>query len=327
MPAKGGEGLDSGYNFRRRRYPEKPDPDRFARLHAARMSMHWYQNFGNADAQRAAGIDSVFQSRMMMHSIKSGCRQARNSLILLFGLALLGSLLLAGTAVLIVRSAPAGAQKRRQLARRAISSVFACYFSILSLLNILHLDLSEIDALGLERSLILAANHPSLLDALLIASRLSNVVCVMKAQVPGNILLGYGARAAGYIPNVSVRQIVSMATRELQDGSHVLLFPEGGRTRAYAQGGALNALQGTVAVIARRAGASVQTVLIESDSGFLGKGWPLHRAPDFPLTLRVRLGRRFLPPHDARRFVAELQTYFQQELTVKPLPQTQRLAA
>jgi len=58
----------------------------------------------------------------------------------------------------------------------------------------------------------------------------------------------------------------------------------------------------------------VQTLLIETDSPFLGKGWPLWLRPALPITYRVRLGRRFEPPHDVAAFVAELERYFRQEL-------------
>jgi hypothetical protein len=60
----------------------------------------------------------------------------------------------------------------------------------------------------------------------------------------------------------------------------------------------------------------VQTVLIESPSRYLTKGWPLFRRPDTPLLYRARLGRRFIVPADGdpRDFVASLQDYFRAEL-------------
>jgi len=58
----------------------------------------------------------------------------------------------------------------------------------------------------------------------------------------------------------------------------------------------------------------VQTVFIESNSPFLGKGWPLFRRPAFPLVYRVRLGRRMTVSGDIHGFVDELHAYFQQEL-------------
>lgn len=222
--------------------------------------------------------------------------------------------MIVGSLGLILYSVFLKVEHRKQNARNTITRTFHLYFQILQHLNILRLDLSEIDSLQTERGIILASNHPSLLDALLITSRLSNVVCIMKEQVLKNILFGHGAKIAGYIPNTSIRDIVNVADAELKIGSQLLLFPEGTRTRADA----INALQGTVAVIAKRTGADVQTILIESDSGFLGKGWPVYRAPLFPVCFRVRVGKRFPPPKDSKDFIVELQDYFVQELGNKP---------
>ena len=259
----------------------------------------------------------------MMLSTRSAFQSARNILILWFGLALLASLLIAGSIVLVLRALFSSTERRKQIARGAITSVFACYFDILGFLGILQLDLSELDTLVFERGLILAANHPSLLDALLITSRLPNVVCIMKEQVLKNPLFGQGAKMAGYIPNGSAREIVNGAAAELQKGSHILLFPEGSRT----QKDGVSALQGTAAVIAKRTDAQVQTILIESDSGFLGKGWPVYRVPEFPVKFRVRLGKRFAPPQDIKYFVSELQVHFRQELSGTSERPLDRLAA
>ena len=65
---------------------------------------------------------------------------------------------------------------------------------------------------------------------------------------------------------------------------------------------------------ARAAGAPVQTVLIEADSSYLRKGWPLFRRPDLPLVFRVRLGERFRVDRGPDAFVEGLESYFRREL-------------
>ena len=73
-------------------------------------------------------------------------------------------------------------------------------------------------------------------------------------------------------------------------------------------------LVGSVGLIAKHAKVPVQTLLIETDSPFLSKGWPLFKRPELPITYRVRLGRRFDPPADVPAFTAELDRYYRQEL-------------
>ena len=58
----------------------------------------------------------------------------------------------------------------------------------------------------------------------------------------------------------------------------------------------------------------MQTILIETDSAYLSKGWSLFRKPPMPIHYRVRLGRRFDPSQHTRRFMAELEHYFAHEL-------------
>ena len=58
----------------------------------------------------------------------------------------------------------------------------------------------------------------------------------------------------------------------------------------------------------------MQTVIIETDSLFLTKGWPVYRKPCLPMHYRVRLGRRFEAPPDGAVFMNELEQYFAAEL-------------
>ena len=104
--------------------------------------------------------------------------------------------------------------------------------------------------------------------------------------------------------------MVRQAVTDLRRGGVLLLFPEGTRSvRA-----PVNPLKKSVAVIARQAQVPVQTLIIETDSPFLGKAWPLHAHPSFPVTYRVRLGKRFDPPQDVARFMRELEQYYRSEL-------------
>jgi 1-acyl-sn-glycerol-3-phosphate acyltransferase len=132
----------------------------------------------------------------------------------------------------------------------------------------------------------------------------------MKSDLMGNILLGPGARLARYIRNGSPRQMVRESIQDLSQGGVLLLFPEGTRTRRAP----VNELKKSIGVIAKHAQVPVQTLLIETDSPYLSKGWSLWRRTAFPIIYRVRLGRRFEPPHDVDAFMAELERYYRHEL-------------
>jgi 1-acyl-sn-glycerol-3-phosphate acyltransferase len=195
----------------------------------------------------------------------------------------------------------------------AIMTGFRFYLFTLKISGIVQLDLSALDALRQDRSLIIAPNHPSLIDVVLITSRLPNIVCIMKASVWDNLLLGGGARLAGYIRNDAPKDMIRLAAAAARDDNQLLIFPEGTRTVVPP----VNDFKGGFGLIAKKAGVPIQTVFIDTNSPFLGKGWPLFKMPDFPLSYRVRLGRRFEVNGDVKTFIGELEQYFRQEAEIQ----------
>jgi 1-acyl-sn-glycerol-3-phosphate acyltransferase len=194
--------------------------------------------------------------------------------------------------------------------RRGIMSGFRIYAWSLSITRTYRLDLRAVDSLRSGPPLILAPNHPCLIDALLILTRHPNIVCVMKSALMRNVFLGSGSRLARYVRNDSSRQMVKESVAHLREGGVLLLFPEGTRTTRDP----INPLVGSVGLIAKHANVPVQTLVIETDSPFLSKGWPLFKRPTLPIVYRVRLGKRFEPPSDVSAFTVELDRYYRQEL-------------
>lgn len=204
----------------------------------------------------------------------------------------------------------------KRIGRKLIAGTFRAYLRSLVFMGACRFDLAALDALQGGPAMIIAPNHPSLLDAVMILSRLPNATCIMKADIVNSVFFGAGARLAGYIRNTPLRTMVQLAVADLHQGSHLLLFPEGTRTTRFPVG----AMQGTTGLIAKHAGVPVQTVFIETDSGFLGKGWSLLWTPKMPITYRIRLGKRFDPPRHTAQFASELDQYFQSELAQAQLP-------
>jgi 1-acyl-sn-glycerol-3-phosphate acyltransferase len=196
------------------------------------------------------------------------------------------------------------------IGRRGIMGGFRLYAWSLSITGAYRLDLRAIDSLRGGPPVILAPNHPCLIDALLILTRHPNLVCVMKSELMRNVFLGSGSRLARYVRNDSSRQMVKESVAHLRRGGVLLLFPEGTRTIHSP----INRLVGSVGLIAKYANVPVQTLVIETDSPYLSKGWPLFRRPSLPITYRVRLGKRFDVPTDVAGFTADLDQYYRREL-------------
>jgi 1-acyl-sn-glycerol-3-phosphate acyltransferase len=192
--------------------------------------------------------------------------------------------------------------------------VLRVFFRMLKASGILRIDLSPLHALRGRGGIIIAPNHPCLLDALFVISRVPGVDCIIKAPIWDNPVLGGAARLMGYIRNDAPLSMVRQACEGLANGVPLLVFPEGTRTRRKP----VNGFKGGFALIAKRAGAPIQTVFIETDNPFLSKGWPLFKKPAFPLVYRVRLGKVFTVEGNVRDFVKRLEQYYRDELTVHP---------
>ncbi len=247
-------------------------------------------------------------------SARRWIRRAYEYGALWFGLGLLGVMSLAWSVLAVPLYYVLPRRWGKPLGRRAILTIFQIYLGALTLIGACRFDIRDLDALRGASPLVIAPNHPSLLDALLILSRLPNLTCIMKADIVDNIFLGAGARLAGYIRNDTQLNMIRQAVAELASGSHLLLFPEGTRTSRWP----INPCTPAAALIARRARAPIQTLFIESDSAYLGKGWPLLRRPALPITYRLRLGRRFDAPQRVRDFTNELDRYFIAQLPDAP---------
>jgi 1-acyl-sn-glycerol-3-phosphate acyltransferase len=208
------------------------------------------------------------------------------------------------------------ATKGRRIGRLGAMWGFRAFLAPMELLGAWRLDLRELDSLKDAGPLIVAPNHPGLLDAVLMVSRMPSAVCVMKGSLLGNFLLAPAARLARYVPNDSLLRLVTRAGDELRQGGQLLLFPEGTRT----VGGSIGPLTEAVGAISKRTQVPVQAIIIEASGAFLGKHWPAWAPPPFPITFRARLGRRFEPPQDVRAFTEELDRHFRRELALRTPP-------
>lgn len=241
-------------------------------------------------------------------------RRALCALSLYLSLALLGVICLCWTVVALPLWLLLPARLGAAFGRHGILVGFRFFVWTLRATGVYRLDLSAINELRGGPPLVLAPNHPSLIDALFVIAHDPSVVCVMKSVLRNNLFLGAGARLARYIANEPTRHMIADAVDELGRGSSVLLFPEGTRTVQAP----VNPFKASVAIIARHAQVPVQTLIIEQDTAFLGKGWPLFRPPSLPMVYRMRLGRRFPPPTDARQLTIEMERYFREELAASP---------
>ena len=227
------------------------------------------------------------------------------SLLLFLGLMSLGWNLVAMVLHPLL-PAPAGLR----IGRLGISLGYRLFWWLASACRMMRIDARCLDALRDERGLIFVANHPTMLDALLLVAHLPRSACIMKASLMKNVFLGAGARLARYIRNDSARTMVRLAVDDLKQGGQLVIFPEGTRTVTPP----LNPFRPGVTLISKLAQAPIQTVFIDTDSPYLAKGWPLWKLPPLPIVFTLRLGERFAPAQDSNALLGELEQYFRHHM-------------
>jgi 1-acyl-sn-glycerol-3-phosphate acyltransferase len=173
---------------------------------------------------------------------------------------------------------PVGAQRpcriaidrRRQPARPYDDNV------ILRLLHLIKLQTRGTEKLAQTGGRIVVANHPSLLDVVLLMSFIPNAQCIIKHQLWNHRFLGPLMRSAGYIRNdLSPEDMVAVCKASLRRRNCLIIFREGTRS---VPGETLRLRRG-FANLATLAGAPVQPVTITCDPLTLIKGERWCRLP------------------------------------------------
>lgn len=200
----------------------------------------------------------------------------------------LGGMLLGGN-LLCLAFVPLPARWRQPLVQLLISATVRVFLWGCALCGLMRLDLRALDVLNREQAgLLLAPNHPSMIDVFLVLSRVRHAVCLMKATIGSNAFLAAGAWLAGYISNRRVDLMMREAASAVRQGKKLLVFPEGTRTVVQP----MNALKPGVGLLAKLTQAPVQVIVIRTNSAYLAKGWPIWRAPQFPIYYQATLGAR-----------------------------------
>lgn len=230
----------------------------------------------------------------------------------------LGGLLLPLYALPVLMMTPAG-RKRERRARWLVHVNFAFFMAMMRFLGILRFHVVDVERLSQPGQLILA-NHPSLIDVVLLIGLLPQADCVVKSGLMKNPTMRGVIRLAGYIANDDPEQVIAEARASLARGNSLIIFPEGTRTVP----GCPLSFQRGAANVALRLGQSIRPAVITVEPATLTKNVPWYRIPDsgpFEMTLRAMPEFPITACTDdkplslqARQLTKALENYFSEEL-------------
>lgn len=221
--------------------------------------------------------------------------------------------------LLVWRQAP-----RQTLARDIVRLSFRCFCKLMTTVGVISYEVHGLEKLQ-RRGLLVVANHPSLIDVVMLISLLRQPDCVVKAAAWRNPFMLGPVSLCGFIRNRNGPQLIDDSIASIRNGGNLIVFPEGTRTRLDAlRHRQLNPLQRGAANIAVRGRLPLTPVIITVSEPMLTKQQPWYQAPrqrpHFVLNVLDDIDpARFLPadttPARAARLLTEhLSDFFTREL-------------
>lgn len=243
-----------------------------------------------------------------------------------FGTALFLSLIGLGGTVMAVTVFPVinlltrAADVRQRRILYAMHLAFRLYCAAIKLLRVADIDIKGGERLRHLQGALIVANHPSLLDVVMIIAATPRVQCIVKAGLWRHPLYRLTVGGAGFLRNdLEPEDLVAASTRDLHAGLNLIIFPEGTRTIP----GTRPKLHRGFANLAITAGCPVQVLTITCDPPVLHKGNPWWRVPEKRSRFCLEVGElldigRFtdglIRSVAARRLVAYLDNFYLEKL-------------
>jgi 1-acyl-sn-glycerol-3-phosphate acyltransferase len=183
-------------------------------------------------------------------------------------------------------------QRRAGIAQHVVSRSWRLFIQTLVWARLMDVIYEGEEVLQNEAGTVVVANHPSLLDIVLIISVMKRAQCVVKEEVWKNPFMRGVIKATDYIPNLGdPEKTLACCVNALKSGNNLVIFPEGTRT---VPGRPLR-LQRGFANIAIRAGAPIRIVSVTCAPPLLQKGVKWYKSPLRRPCFRVRVGERIEP--------------------------------
>jgi len=213
---------------------------------------------------------------------------------------------------------------RQALARDVVHWALWIFCKVMTTVGVISYEVRGLEKLQ-RRGLLVVANHPSLIDVVMLISLLRQPDCVVKAAAWRNPFMLGPVSLCGFIRNQDGPQLIKDCIASVRRGNNLLIFPEGTRTRIDALlQRRVNPLQRGVANVAVRGRLMLTPVVITVTEPMLTKQQPWYQAPrrrpHFILNVLDDMDTAHLVPVDttptlASRIVTEhLSDFFNHEL-------------
>ncbi|MBN6493077.1 lysophospholipid acyltransferase family protein [Acinetobacter pittii] len=200
----------------------------------------------------------------------------------------LGGMAIASVIAPVLNATTSDPQKRQQRAQNVIKHSFKGFTDMMVKLGIMTYSVEGLEKLQNSRQELVIANHPTLIDVVVLIGMMQQANCVVKQSLWSNPFTKGPVQSAGYILNAGSQQFVEDCVKRLKENNaaSLLIFPEGTRTE---KGMALNEFQRGAANIAIRANVPIRPVIITCTPSTLTKNEKWYHVPSQPFHIEVKV--------------------------------------
>jgi 1-acyl-sn-glycerol-3-phosphate acyltransferase len=121
-------------------------------------------------------------------------------------------------------------ERFRRVTRRIISGYFRFFVLMMRVLGIVRIEIEDKSFFYKLKSKIVVANHPSLVDTVIMISLLPNAVAIPRADLKKNIFLSAVVSKLYILASSDFNEMAEAVKLSLDQGSCIIIFPEGTRT-------------------------------------------------------------------------------------------------
>jgi len=210
----------------------------------------------------------------------------------------IGGLILALFCFPLLRIGAKTARQREERAQYLVHLAFRFHVRLMRAMGVCTLSIRGAEKLREPGGHLIVANHPTLIDVVLIGSLMPQLDCLVKIEAWRNPFMRGVVSAAGYVPNDLGEAVVEACAARLREGRSLLLFPEGTRSM---KGGELGAFHRGAAHVALRSGRPILPLVIDCHPRFLTRGQHWYDVPDRPMGFAIEVG----DPIDPRKLTRD----------------------
>lgn len=161
-------------------------------------------------------------------------------------------------------------QTQKQILSGTIHYLWQAFVWLMCVVKLIDIKIKNEQILHNLHGNIVIANHPSLIDIVILVSKIPNSICVVKGSLFKNVFIKSLIRRVYLSNSMSPDDFLDAARKDLDMGYNIIIFPEGTRTQKNKP---LHLHRG-FAYLQMYSGHDIQPIHIENKPYILSKGKP-----------------------------------------------------